>query len=142
MKHNEILESLSSAKESHLLWLDHGMEIFKGEDLLHVQQPVSCTDCNFGLWFYAKADSLRTLAGFKEIELLHAEFHHKYDILFTHAHEAHRPRLFGKKKLRQKLNKDYLALEKKSVFLLQKLEEVEKLIYAEMKAETAQSMAS
>lgn len=134
MKHREILESLSSARESHLLWLDHGMTILKGTNLLQVQQPISCTDCNFGLWYYGKADLLRTLAGFKEIELLHAEFHHKYDILFTHAHEAHRPRLFGKKRLLQKLNNDYVALESESVLLLQKLEEVEKLIHAKMKA--------
>ena len=128
MKSLEILKSLSAAKESHLVWLDFGLAILNGDDLLHVQQPISCTDCNFGVWYYSGVDLLRPIKGFKEIELLHAEFHHKYDILFTHAHEAHKPRLFGKKKLLLQLNADYIALEKESVLLINKLEEVEKRI--------------
>ncbi len=131
----EILKLLSAAKESHLAWLDYGLAILNGDDLLHVQQPISCTDCNFGLWYYSKVDLLRSIKGFKEIELLHAEFHHKYDVLFTHAHEAHKPRLFGKKKLLRQLNEDYIALGNESVLLIKKLEEVETRIHAKQQAE-------
>ena len=126
MKNIDIIKSLSAAEESHQLWLDYGLAILNGDDLLHVQQPVSCTDCNFGLWYYSEIDSLRSIKGFKEIELLHAEFHHKYDILFTHAHDAHKPRLFGKRKRLKMLEQDYLALELQSNLLMKKLSEVEK----------------
>ncbi len=126
MENTDIIKSLSAAKEAHLVWLDYGLAILKGEDLLHVQQPESCTDCKFGQWYYAEIDSLRSIEGFKEIELLHAEFHHQYDILYTHAHDAHKPRLFGKRKRLKMLEQDYLALEQQSNRLMKKLSEVEK----------------
>ncbi len=133
MNTTEILTSLTAAKEAHLPWLDYGMAILNGEDLLYVQAPVTCTDCNFGLWFYTEANSLRQIDGFQQIEKLHAEFHNKYDILFTHAHEAHKPRLFGKKKLLLQLNADYMELEESSILLIDKLKEVREALQAKEK---------
>ena len=125
MNTEKILESLSEAKESHQQWLDFGLELLNGTDLIQAQQPVRCTECDFGLWYYAEVDNLRTISGFQKIELLHADFHHQYDLLFTHAHEAHKPRLFGNRKLRQCLEEDYLKLENFSILLVKALEDIE-----------------
>ena len=135
MKRSEILYSLENAQVAHAQWLVYARQLLEGDDIESAQMPLQCTECTFGKWYYSEWAFIKNIPGFKEIELLHREFHEYYEVLYEFSPKAHKQRgLFGsvkeKEKQKEQLKAYYRRLDDKSKSLLKMLQQVETVVAA------------
>jgi len=138
MNKKYILKNLQLAKPDHMEWIKHGNGLLNGAPQQSLKNPVQCTDCGFGKWYYDEGYKLVNIPQLKDIEALHEEIHKAYTVLYYITFDRRtKPRAtlisggvevpvdekaFRMKKLKQ--------LEKKTVAFVRALGDVEKKVDA------------
>jgi len=122
MNKEQVIEILQHAHEDHQTWVRHGQILIDGLNLENAIAPVKCTDCEFGLWFYAEGTELQNFAWYKEIKEIHDKTHESYNVLYFESMRMYNP------KTRTELIKRFEDLEKNSSELLGKLEETQEYL--------------
>lgn len=142
MTKEETITHLRNAKKAHITWVHRAHALIEGLPVEKEQVPVSCTECNFGLWFYGEGQQLGMMPGMdclKEIEMLHFELHDVYmkifKIYFSEEDRSFLSKLFGTRKkvseLNQEVAKDYYnQLKSISDKLVSTIERLERRLFA------------
>lgn len=81
----ETLEHLRNAKKAHVKWVQRAKALIEGLPVEKEQIPIDCTECSFGVWFYADAQKLNVIPNMtclQEIETLHYDLHDIYMKIF------------------------------------------------------------
>jgi len=118
----------------------NALALIEGVPLDKEKVPVNATDCKFGKWYHGDGQSLRDIAGFKEIDELHDDLHQIYMEIFAILFgEAYEPSLFAKligssRKLaaqkREMAMEKFNFLQKKSDLIVKQIINLEKIITA------------
>ncbi|WP_417915443.1 CZB domain-containing protein [Candidatus Electronema sp. JM] len=140
MNKNELIVVLRDAARSHKEWVGNALALIEGVPLDKEKVPVNATECKFGQWYHGEGQSLRGIAGFKELEAPHDELHRKYMEIFAILFgEDYEPSFFAKlfgssRKLaaekRELAMEKFRLLEKQSDLIVKQLIQLEKLITA------------
>lgn len=83
MEKQEILNEISKAKNSHVLWFANAMALSVGTNPGDESVPKLHTNCIFGKWYYGLGQELNHLDSFKSIGDVHEDLHKKYNDIFN-----------------------------------------------------------
>lgn len=120
-KNKKIIVGIQEARETHERWLNQAHLLLDREYIQMVEAPTACTECDFSLLFSIDEYSLNESFNFDEIKLLHDEFHTAYEILYEEAQQEYYS------KNNDVLKNLFSNLEIKSVFFMNKLDEIKKV---------------
>lgn len=125
MKKHKVLDSIRTARLTHVQWVDRVRVLIEGLNLTKEQIPLEATCCDFGRWFYGEGQLLLALfngASIKKLEDKHKELHNVYIKIFKIHFDTSTQSFF--EKLLQKRKK---ISEKEKIIAMEalvKLEEV------------------
>ena len=136
------LQLLSDAKKGHVKWVQRAKLLIEGLPIDEGAIPLSCTDCNFGQWFYGEGQKLNALGNMSclnEIEKAHFILHDQYmkifKIYFTDNDRSFLSKLFNSKKKisdqEKEMAKEYFSkLQSASEEVLDHISKLERRLYA------------
>lgn len=136
------LQLLGDAKKAHVKWVQRAKLLIEGLPIDEGAIPLSCTDCNFGQWFYGegqKLNALGNMACLSDIEKAHFTLHDQYTkifkIYFSDNDRSFFSKLFSSKKKISEEEKEmakehFIKLQAASDEVLDHLARLERRLYA------------
>ncbi len=135
----ELVTKLRDAKRGHKKWVGYALSLIEGVPLEKEQVPLNSTECAFGKWYHGDGQVLMDIPGFKEIDDFHDALHKTYMEIFVLLFGEDQQKksfwggLFGRsqkssEEKRKLAMEKYHTLNNQSKVILDKLEQLEKVI--------------
>ncbi len=117
MEREEILGQLKIGKAIHIGWLQKARQIIDGFTINETSNPVTSTECKFGLWFYTDGQRLNSLRNnspqsMKTIEKLHYTLHETYQDIYDIYYGDKSKGFFSSKFSKRKVKDNNIELAK------------------------------
>lgn len=126
MNNTKALENIEEARNEIKKWLDDAKSLLSGDMTEHnIQEPVSCTDCSFGVWLQSEEQSQKGKIWFDEIAYVHRKSHEAFSTLYHETQRIYNP------KSCDELQEYYSHLEMRSNALVDILAEAEEWLREE-----------
>jgi hypothetical protein len=136
------LQLLGDAKKSHVKWVQRAKLLIEGLPIDENAIPLSCTDCDFGQWFYGEGQKLNMFGNMSclgEIEKAHFTLHDQYmkifKIYFSDNDRSFFSKIFSSKKKiseqeREMAREYFTKLQSASDEVLDHIGKLERRLYA------------